>query len=150
MNNETTVEVNVEISRPDDESKQTIPFIESGISAGYPSPAADYMSIGIDLNKELIRNPSSTFYGRVKGDSMQDANINDGDIIVIDKGLEPKSSDIAVCFINGEFTLKTIMINENGLQLVPANKKYKPITVTEENNFIVWGVVTYVISRVKK
>lgn len=146
INTEPTVEIN----EVESGNSRLIPLMENTISAGFPSPATDYMSTGIDLNKELIRNPSSTFYGRVKGDSMQDAGIFDGDIIVIDKGLEPENDDIAVCFINGEFTLKRIVIEDNRLMLMPANKKYKPILVTPENTFIVWGIVTYVISKVKK
>lgn len=150
MKREINTEPVVEINNVDSSNSRLIPLMENTISAGFPSPATDYMSTGIDLNKELIRNPSSTFYGRVKGDSMQEAGIFDGDIIVIDKGLEPENDDIAVCFINGEFTLKRIVMENNRLVLMPANKKYKPIVVTQDNTFIVWGIVTYVISKVKK
>jgi len=125
-------------------------MVVGGIAAGFPSPAQDYIDLKIDLNKELIANPSSTFYGRVKGSSMQDAGIVDGDILVIDKSLEPKNGDTAVCFIDGEFTLKYIKIEPDAVYLIPANPKFQPIKVTEENNFCIWGVVTYSIKNHKK
>jgi len=131
-------------------SELPLPMIEGGISAGFPSPAQDYIDLKIDLNKELITNPSSTFYGRVKGSSMKDAGILDGDILVIDKSLEPQNGDTAVCFIDGEFTLKYIKIELDAVYLVPANSKFQPIKVTEENNFCIWGVVTYSIKSHKK
>src|SRR5690554_3855287 len=84
-----------------------LPYVLNGISAGFPSPADDFLDINIDLNKHLIKNPSTTFYGRVKGDSMKDAGIHDGDLLIIDKSLEPTNNKIAVCFIDGEFTANT-------------------------------------------
>ncbi|PIY06954.1 MAG: peptidase S24 [Bacteroidetes bacterium CG_4_10_14_3_um_filter_31_20] len=117
------------------------------VSAGFPSPAEEYMDLSLDLNKDLITNPSSTFYAKVKGNSMVDAGINNGDIIVIDKALEPANGKKAVCYIDGEFTLKTIKIKKNELWLIPANPDYKSIKVTEENEFIIWGIVTFVIHK---
>jgi DNA polymerase V len=131
-------------------SELSLPIMEGGISAGFPSPAQDYIDLKIDLNKELISNPSSTFYGRVKGTSMQDAGIMDGDILVIDKSLEPQDGDTAVCFLDGEFTLKYIKIEPDAVYLVPANSNFHPIKVTEENNFCIWGVVTYSIKSHKR
>ena len=125
---------------------QEIPYYP-GISAGFPSPANDYLESTIDLNKELVKNPSSTFFGRVKGLSMKDAAIDDEDILVVDKSIVPRTGMIAVCFIDGEFTLKKICIGNNCIILQPANSKYKPITVTEENDFLIWGIVTYVIKK---
>jgi len=127
-----------------------LPFIDGGIAAGFPSPAQDYIDLKIDLNTELINNPSSTFYARVKGTSMQDAGIMDGDILVIDKSLEPKDGDTAVCFIDGEFTLKYIKLETDAVYLVPANPKFEPIKVTEENDFCIWGIVTYSIKNHKR
>lgn len=124
-----------------------LPLAPAGISAGFPSPAGDYMELSIDLNKELIRNPASTFYGRVSGCSMQDIGIEDGDLLVIDKSLPPQDGSIAVCFIDGEFTLKKIKTEKGKLWLMPANKKYSPILVTEDNHFLVWGIVTYTIKK---
>lgn len=124
----------------------SLPFAE-GIKAGFPSPAQDYIDLAFDLNKELVKNPSSTFYGRVRGDSMVDEGINDGDILVIDKSLPPADGRKAVCYIDGEFTLKTIRIKKDGIYLMPANPAYKPIKVNEENDFVVWGIVTFVIHK---
>lgn len=127
------------------ESELELPFVSSGISAGFPSPADDFIDTGIDLNKELIKNPYSTFYGRVRGDSMKDLGIHNGDLLVIDKSLEPQNGKIAVCYIDGEFTVKTIKIENDCCWLVPANENYKPIKVTAENDFVVWGIVINVI-----
>ena len=124
-----------------------LPIIEGGIAAGFPSPAADYIDLSIDLNKELVRNPSSTFFGRVKGSSMKDAGITEGDVLVIDKSIIPFDGATAVCFIDGEFTLKRIEVRKDALYLVTANESFKPIKVTAENDFVVWGVVTYVIKK---
>lgn len=124
-----------------------LPLAPTGISAGFPSPAGDYMELSIDLNQELIKNPAATFYGHVSGDSMQDLGIYDGDLLVIDKSLEPRDGNIAVCFIDGEFTLKKIRIERNAVWLTPANPKYPPIRITEANNFMVWGIVTYTIKK---
>jgi DNA polymerase V len=132
------------------ESSLSLPIAEGGIAAGFPSPAQDYVDLKIDLNKELIANPSSTFYARVKGSSMIDAGISDGDILVIDKSLEPRDGDTAVCYIDGEFTLKYIRIEESGIYLIPANPAFKPIRVTQENHFCIWGVVTYSIKNHKR
>ncbi|MCF6185618.1 MAG: translesion error-prone DNA polymerase V autoproteolytic subunit [Bacteroidales bacterium] len=122
-----------------------IPFVDEGISAGFPSPAQDFLDMSIDLNKELIKNPPSTFFGRVKGDSMKDLGIDNGDLLIIDKSLEVKNGKIAVCFIDGEFTVKKIKFEKDFLWLIPANEKYPPIKVSEENDFIIWGIVIHVI-----
>jgi len=122
---------------------------DGGIRAGFPSPAQDYLESGIDLNKELVKNPSSTFFGRVSGDSMAGAGIEDGDLIVIDKSISASEGDIAVCFVDGEFTLKRIHIENDFVWLVPENPKYRRIKVTPDQNFMVWGVVTYSIKDVR-
>ena len=127
------------------ETALELPIIDEGISAGFPSPAQDFVDLSIDLNKELIKNPSATFYGRVKGDSMKDLGIDNGDLLIIDKSLEPKNGKIAVCYIDGEFTMKKIKIEKDCCWLIPANDKYKPIRVDKENEFIVWGIVVHVI-----
>ena len=122
---------------------------QSGIHAGFPSPATDYMTQAIDLNKELVRHPAATFYGRVVGDSMIDAGVDEGDILVIDKSLEAREGDMAVCFVDGEFTLKHLHFHEGGLTLRPANKNYPEIEVCEGVDFVMWGVVTYVIKKIR-
>ena len=122
-------------------------LVEQGISAGFPSPADDFKEIRISLDKELVKNQESTFYARVSGDSMLGAGIDDGDLLVIDKSLSPENGKIAVCFIDGDFTVKRI-IKENGkLYLKAENKKYKPIELGEENELIIWGIVEYVIKK---
>ena len=126
-----------------------LPVADGGIRAGFPSPAQDYLESGIDLNKELVKNPSSTFFGRVSGDSMAGAGIEDGDLIVIDKSISASEGDIAVCFVDGEFTLKRIHIENDFVWLVPENPKYRRIKVTPDQNFMVWGVVTYSIKDVR-
>jgi len=129
------------------ESELVLPVVEGGISAGFPSPAMDFVDVSIDLNKHLIRHPSATFYGRVKGDSLQNAGISDGDLLIIDRSLEPTNGKIAVCFIDGEFTAKRIQLLKNKVLLVPENEKYQPIHVTEGNTFLIWGIVTHVIKN---
>lgn len=115
------------------------------VKAGFPSPASEYECQPIDLARELVRHPECTFYGRVNGDSMMDAGIYDGDILVIDKLLEPYDGAVAVCVIDGEFTVKYIRIEKDTVWLIPANEKYKPIKITEDNDFLIWGVVTHSI-----
>ena len=123
----------LEFYRPNYNTTLDLPFVDGGISAGFPSPADDFLDINIDLNKHLIKNPSTTFYGRVRGNSMIDAGIHDGDLLVIDKSLEPQSDKIAVCFIDGEFTVKRIQIEKDTVWLIAENKDYQPIKVTKEN-----------------
>ena len=99
------------------------------------------------LKKVLVKNKEATFYAKVSGESMKDAGLNDGDILVIDRSEEVKNNKIAVCYVNGEFTVKRVKIEKDHVYLIPENKKYNPIKITEENEFIVWGIVTYVIKK---
>ncbi len=133
---------------PDFESNIRIPFIKEGISAGFPSPAVDFKEDDIDLNKELCKNPLATFYIKVNGNSMIDAGINDKDILIVDRSLEPQDNKIAVCLIDGEFTVKRLKIDKNGIFLMPENKEFQPIKVTVENELVIWGIVTYVIKKI--
>ena len=123
-------------------------LVEQGISAGFPSPADDFKEIRISLDKELIKNKEATFYARVSGESMVGAGLDDGDLLVIDRSSNPLSGKIAVCLVDGEFTVKRIKKEKNKLYLVPENKKYKPIELKEENELIIWGIVEYVIKKV--
>jgi len=132
----------------DSSTELNLPYVDEGIAAGFPSPAQDYMDLSLDLNKELIKHPSATFYGRVKGTSMKDAGIDDGDILVIDRSLEYRNGMTAVCFIDGEFTVKKLKLEGEKVFLVPANDEFEPIEITRDNEFIVWGIVTYVIKKV--
>lgn len=127
------------------ESELAIPIIDEGISAGFPSPAQDFLDLSIDLNKELVKNPSTTFYARVNGQSMQDMGIDSGDLIIIDKSLEPINGKIAVCYVDGEFTMKRIKFEKDCCWLIPANKKFKAVKVNADNDFLIWGIVIHVI-----
>lgn len=138
---------NLTIYKVDAESHLPLPYADEGIRAGFPSPAQDYMELAIDLNKELIKHPTSTFYGRVVGDSMKDEGIEEGDILVIDKSLELMDDDLAVCFIDGDFTVKRVRLESDAAWLVPSNVKYPPIKVTKDNEFMVWGIFTYTIKK---
>lgn len=138
----------IQIYTPEVGTEAELPLSASGVSAGFPSPADDFMDMKLDLNRELIKNPASTFYARVSGVSMIDEGINDGDLLVIDKSVEPYNGCLAVAYIDGEFTLKRFEHHGDHALLVPANKNYKPITITEDNDFMIWGVVRYVIKKV--
>jgi DNA polymerase V len=124
------------------------PIVNEDIAAGFPSPAEDFKEIRISLDKELIKNEDATFYARVRGNSMNDANIEDGDLLVIDKSIEARDGKVAVCMVDGEFTIKRLKVKKDCVYLMPENKKYKPIKVTKENELIIWGIVTYVIKEV--
>lgn len=137
----------IEIHKIDVSSSLPLQFANEGIKAGFPSPAQDYLEQAIDLNKELIKHPTSTFYGRVVGDSMRDEGIEEGDILVIDKSLELLDDDLAVCFIDGEFTVKRVRLEPDAAWLVPSNTNYPPLKVTKDNEFMVWGIVTYTIKK---
>jgi DNA polymerase V len=130
---------------PDYEKSEVYSFISEGIKAGFPSPAADFDGAKISLDSFLVKNKDATFYARAKGNSMIGAGINDGDILVVDRSLEPANNKIAVCLIDGEFTVKRIKVEKDGIYLTPENTDYKPILVTEDNVLIIWGIVTYVI-----
>jgi DNA polymerase V len=123
-------------------------FIEEGISAGFPSPAEDFKENRISLDEELVKNKEATFFARVDGDSMIGAGIEDGDLLVIDRSLNPENGKIAVCLIDGDFTVKRIKKEKEKIYLIPENKKYKPIELKEENELIIWGIVEYVIKKV--
>ncbi len=120
------------------------------IKAGFPSPAEDYLHDSLDFNRDLIKNPEATFYGRVSGDSMIEAGICDGDIAVIDRSLEPADGDVIVAFVNGEFTIKYLDMTHRGegyIELRPANPNYSPIRIGADDNFRVWGVVAWTIKK---
>lgn len=130
------------------DTKVALYVVENGISAGFPSPADDFLDLSIDLNQAFIKNKSATFFAKVKGDSMKNAGIDDGDLLIIDKSLEPVNGKIAVCFIDGEFTVKRIKIEQQCVWLVAENKQYAAIQVTKDNDFVIWGIVTTVIKSV--
>lgn len=130
---------------PDYSSEMKLPFFDVGISAGFPSPADDFIELQIDLNKHLIKHKETTFFAKVKGHSMKNAGINDGDLLIIDKSLEPQDNKIAICQIDGEFTVKRIKIEKDVVWLIAENEDYAPIKVTPENELMIWGIVTHTI-----
>lgn len=131
----------------DTDSHLSLAYADGGIRAGFPSPAQDYISETIDLNRVLVKHPSATFYARVTGDSMEEEGIADGDLLIIDKSLQAEHGDLAVCCLNGEFTLKRLRYCDGGarMQLMPSNRRYRPIDVTPDDDFMVWGVVTHTV-----
>ena len=122
-------------------------LIEQGISAGFPSPADDFKEIRISLDRELVKNKESTFYARVSGNSMENAGLSNGDLIIIDRAINPEENKIAVCFIDGEFTVKRLKVKKGKIWLQPENSNYKGIEIKEDNELIIWGIVTNVIKK---
>ena len=141
---------NLEIKKLEESSDLELQLFDSRIQAGFPSPAQGSFADSVDLNHELINNPAATFCARVIGDSMIDSGINEGDMLIIDRSIEPQDGDIAVCFIDGDFTVKRILIKDDEMSLVPANRRYPVIRVPKESNFVVWGVVSHIIKKLNR
>lgn len=145
---------NIEIFNSDTQEASEFPYSEAGVRAGFPAPVPDNSLLSLDLNRELIRHPAATFFARVIGDSMIEAGVEEGDLLVIDRALEPQDGNMAVCFLDGEFTLKYIRLDEKEkgvIRLVPANDHFPEIKITRDNDFTVWGIVTYTIkNRLKR
>lgn len=131
--------------------KQSInlPLYISRVKAGFPSPADDYIEKQLDLNEYLIKHPASTFFVRVEGDSMIDAGIHSGDILIVDKSLEPKNNKIVIAVVNGELTVKRIKKTGGKVFLIAENDNYSPIEITGDTDFVIWGIVTNVIHSVE-
>jgi DNA polymerase V len=125
----------------------TTPLYLDRISAGFPSPADDYIEASLDLNTYLIRNPPATFMVRVSGDSMTGAGIHDGDILVVDRSETPAHGKIVVAVLDGELTVKRLVMQDGQIRLAPENPRYQPITVAAEQDLHVWGVVAGVVRR---
>ncbi|WP_452224827.1 LexA family protein [Lacinutrix chionoecetis] len=123
-------------------------FFDTGISAGFPSPAEDFKEHRLSLDKELVKNKEATFYARVSGQSMIGAGLDDNDLLVIDRSIEPENNKIAVCFLDGEFTVKRLRVTKDEIWLQPENPNYPIIHITKDNNFLIWGIVTNVIKKV--
>lgn len=117
------------------------------VRAGFPSPADEEPAEKLDLVRLVVRHPASTFFFRVGGTSMVDAEMDEGDIIIVDRSIEPYNGCSAVCFIDGEFTVKRVERHADYTMLVAANPKFKPLRITPDNDFTIWGVVTYVIKK---
>ena len=124
-----------------------VPIFINSVQAGFPSPAEDYMDLDLNLQDHLIQNPSATFCVRAVGESMKDAGIQSGDIMLVDKSLTPKNRSIVLAVIHGEFTVKRVNVSEKELYLMPENENFPPIKITQDMDFQVWGVVTYIIHK---
>jgi len=143
----TKVEI---VYKPDRSTKRQQPIFEVKVPAGFPSPAGDYEEDKLDLNKHLIKNPAATFFVRVTGHSMVKAGIHDGDLLVVDRSIEPRDKNVVIAVVNGELTVKRIRIRKNKrlslkLSLEAENENYQSQEINEEMEFEVWGVVTNVI-----
>lgn len=125
-----------------------LPLYQSSIRAGFPSPAEDEIDQELDLNELLIKHPAATFFLRVSGDSMIKAGIHDGDILIVDRSLEPLPGRVVIASVNGELTVKRLYRDGKQLFLIAENEKYPPIEISEEAELRIWGVVTNVIHKV--
>ena len=125
-----------------------LPFYQSTVSAGFPSPADDDLEDTLDLNELLIKHPSATFFLRVSGSSMINAGIHHNDILIVDRSIEPANGKVVIASVNGELTVKRLRYEGKKIQLVAENEAYAPINITEDADFRIWGVVTNVVHAV--
>jgi len=142
----------MEVSTPipfEKRSSLKLPMVAAAVEAGFPSPADDHMERGIDLNEELVRNPSATFFVRVKGESMRDAGIHSGDILVVDRSVTPSDRQIVVAMIDGEFTVKRLRRKNGKVFLDAENPSFTSIEVGENQELTIWGAVTFVIHQAR-
>ena len=137
----------IQFYHPNTARQTTRPLFSCAVSAGFPSPADDYLERDLDLNEFFIKHESATFYVRVSGDSMEKAGIYHNDILVVDKSLEPRDRSIVVAVIDGELTVKRLSRRDGVVQLVPENPNYQPIVIKPEQEFLIWGVVTGVCRK---
>jgi DNA polymerase V len=131
------------------QSVYELPLYSNKVSAGFPSPADDHLECKLDLNSHLIHHPSSTFFVKVSGDSMINAGIQSGDMLIVDRSIKPEHGKIVIAAINGELTVKRLSKQGGQVKLLPENEQYSPIEITDEQDIIIWGVVTYVIHEAK-
>ena len=141
----TTVEI---IYQPDQTTECKRPIFLVPVSAGFPSPADDYIENQLDLNKHLIKHPAATFFVKVKGDSMIDAGIHSGDILIVDRSLDATDKKVVIAIIDGELTVKRIRMIGERVYLMPENDNFSSTEITESMDFTIWGVVTNVIHSV--
>tara|TARA_B110000014_G_C19918539_1_gene475203 strand:+ start:183 stop:611 length:429 start_codon:yes stop_codon:yes gene_type:complete len=140
---------NIKIYKTNKLSSLPLNFYSNPVCAGFPSPAEDHLDIALDLNEHLIKHPAATFYIYAKGNSMEGLGIYDGDIMVVDRSLDASSGNIVIAALSGEFTVKQLIIKLNKTYLIPANKDYKPMLITNETDIQIWGVVIHSIHSFK-
>ena len=133
---------------PDVSTSCPRPLFLVPVSAGFPSPADDYLEGKLDLNHHLIKHAAATFFVKVKGDSMSEAGIHSGDLLIVDRALEPTDNSVVIAIVNGELTVKRLCKRGGTLLLMPGNGKYEPLPITTGTDFEIWGVVTHVIHAV--
>ena len=138
----------IEVYSCDTSTQRKLPLFISKVRAGFPSPADDYLDKRLDLNEYLIKHPAATFFVRVKGESMIKAGIHSGDILIVDRSIDPKDKKIVVAVVNGEFTVKRVCKRQDKLYLCSENDDYEPIEINEDMDFEIWGVVLHVIHLV--
>ena len=138
----TKVEI---VYQPDLSTACERPVFLERVPAGFPSPAGDYMEGKLDLNEHLVKHPAATFFVRVTGDSMIEKGIHSGDLLIVDRSLEPKDRSIIIAVLDGELTVKQLEKRKGKLRLLPANKNYEPLEISDQQSFEIWGVVTNVI-----
>ena len=123
-----------------------IPYLSSAVHAGFPSPADDFLEGHLDLNEYLIHHPTATYYVRVKGESMINAGIHDGDLLIVDRSLEPRDNKVVIAIVDGQLTVKRLKkLKNQQFVLIAENPDFPAIAVNEENNVSIWGIVTNVI-----
>ncbi|MCB1111620.1 MAG: translesion error-prone DNA polymerase V autoproteolytic subunit [Chlamydiales bacterium] len=138
----------ISIARTDEEAAiRAVPVFTSGVQAGFPSPADDYIEGQLDLNQLMVKHPAATFFVRVEGDSMRDAGIQSGDILVVDRSLEVANGKIVIAVVDGEFTVKRYFKDASGIYLFPENPDYPKMKIEKSSDFQIWGIVSYVIHK---
>ncbi len=129
------------------EQREGIPLVMSSVSAGFPSPADDYIDQQLDLHRHLVQNPAATFFLRAQGESMLGAGIHDGDLLIVDRSLEASHNRVVIAAVDGELTVKRLVRRKRQVLLMPENEEYNPIDITEREHVHIWGVVSYVIHK---
>ena len=132
-----------------DNHNTSLPLYSSTVRAGFPSPADDYIECKLDLNTHLIKHPAATFFVKASGDSMKNAGIQSGDMLIVDRSLEATHGKIVIAAINGELTVKRLSRQQGQVKLLAENRAYDPIDITDEQDLVIWGVVTHVIHQVR-
>lgn len=140
--------MDINLFTPTKNPTNDIPIASTGITGGFPSPADGYADIALDLNKELVRNPSSTFFARIEGGAMHNDGIDNGDLLVIDKSVKPYDKCMAVCFVDGDFTLKKIQFDNDTIYMISTDQNTEPTKINPEDDITIWGVVRYVIKKI--
>ncbi len=137
----------MQVFRVSTEAECPLPLADKGVKAGFPSPAQDFMELPLDFNKDMVKNPLSSFYAVVEGDSMIGAGIAPGDLLLVDRSLDPRDGCIAICALNGEFLVKRLRLRPGEVVLISENARYAPVVITEEDSFEVWAVAIRCIKK---